>query len=165
MDPSPYAIAAAMIQRWASVGSESECWPYRLRNFVSSGNGSCIYGRVYFGHKKRVRAHRAAYEAAFGEIPVGACVCHRCDNPLCCNPAHLFVGSQAENVADKMAKKRHRALAGDMNPNRKLDSRKVSLIRARISAGESVSSIASSYGVSAGAIHHIRKGDTWSHVA
>lgn len=55
------------------------------------------------GHE---RAHRAAWVEASGPIPLGILVCHRCDNPPCCNPAHLFLGTQSDNIKDGYAKGR-----------------------------------------------------------
>ena len=63
-----------------------------------------------YGYSKvmnaRVYMHRFAWEAADGPIPEGLCVCHRCDNPPCCNPDHLFLGTRRDNNADKVAKGR-----------------------------------------------------------
>ena len=64
-----------------------------------------IYGNVRL-NGKMVKTHRVAYEAAYGAIPVGAHVLHRCDVGLCCNPKHLFLGDNSTNVADKVAKDR-----------------------------------------------------------
>lgn len=92
---------------WAFVkkGAESECWPY----------AGCKSPRMGYGlsHRKgkTTPAHRIAYEAAHGEIPAGMFVCHKCDNPPCCNPAHLFLGTPQDNVDDMMAKGRQRKTA------------------------------------------------------
>jgi HNH endonuclease len=64
------------------------------------------YGLQKFRGKTRL-AHRVAWMLANGEIPDGLCVLHRCDNPPCVNVDHLFLGTHADNVADKMAKGRH----------------------------------------------------------
>jgi hypothetical protein len=65
------------------------------------------YGRIGLGSSKVVAAHRVAYERKFGAIPDGNYVCHKCDNTRCVNPDHLFVGSQADNIRDMVAKGRN----------------------------------------------------------
>ena len=67
------------------------------------------YGLIR-NNKKDIKAHRASYAIYKGEIPYGMVVCHRCDNPPCVNPAHLFVGSQGDNMRDAIAKGRQASM-------------------------------------------------------
>lgn len=91
---------------WARVASSGphECWPY-IGPLFSDG-----YGRWYRrGVQRTTRAHREAWRLANGsDIPEGMLVCHHCDNPPCCNPAHLFLGTRVDNAADMHAKGRCR---------------------------------------------------------
>jgi uncharacterized protein YerC len=154
---SALAYAVSLIKKWAAVASEDSCWPYSKRTFVKSGNGACTYGLVYQGRSKRVRAHRLAFELAFGAIPEGLAVCHRCDNPLCCNPLHLFLGDAALNNADKMEKGRHYALSGERNGLAKLTDRQALEVARRARDGESQSALAAEFGISQSAISRIKK--------
>lgn len=95
---SPVAAFWARVDK--SAGPDA-CWPWTGSTFRSG------YGQIGNRHLP-VLAHRAAHQLTHGAIPRGACVLHRCDNPLCCNPAHLFVGSARDNARDKAAKGRCR---------------------------------------------------------
>lgn len=81
---------------------DNECWGW---------SGSCQewgYGQLWDSDKNRnIGAHRVSYEIHFGPIPVGMFVCHHCDNPPCCNPKHLFLGTTQDNTADCVSKGRH----------------------------------------------------------
>ena len=86
---------------WAKVEKTDGCWLWRA---ATGANGR--YGRFGIGSKVLL-AHRVAWTLAHGELPDAARVLHRCDNPLCVNPAHLFLGTQGDNLRDMTSKGRH----------------------------------------------------------
>jgi len=100
------------------------------------------YGRARFDGRI-IRTHRVAWELAHGPIPEGMRVLHRCDNPPCCNPDHLFLGTDRDNAADRDAKGRGRLNRG----NPKLTPDQVRDIRRRHAAGESQTALARSFPV------------------
>jgi HNH endonuclease len=117
---------------------------------------------------KRMRSHRAAWIRAYGAIPSGMCVCHKCDNPQCVNPEHLFLGSHTDNMRDMWAKGRarpHKYERGAKHPRPKAKLTEETAIYAmvRLLAGESQKSVAASFGVDQSCISHLWRGHTWSH--
>lgn len=92
---------------WSKIdrsGGPDSCWPWKAYRTIDG------YGQI--GRFQRIlRAHRVAWELTNGPIPPNIFVCHRCDNPPCCNPAHLFLGSVQENNLD-MARKGRVHLSG-----------------------------------------------------
>lgn len=112
--------------------------------------------RPYGRRGKRRYAHRHAWEIANGPIPEGMAICHRCDNPSCVNPDHLFMGTQADNMRDMAAKRR--STFGEANSQAKLKYSQVLEIRAsRVSRRE----VAALYGISTGHVGLIRSGKRW----
>lgn len=137
---------------WANVNQNGECWIYEARTPDKNW-----YGRVRRNGKTEF-AHRVAYELANGPIPEGTCVLHRCDNPPCVNPAHLFLGTQQDNMADKVAK-------GRSNPmGRKLKPWQVLAIRREFRAGTTIAELARRYGIAYGNMHKVAHGITWAHL-
>jgi hypothetical protein len=126
------------------------CW-----NWTGVVNG-WGYGRLAYQSTHQA-AHRYAYEEFIGPIPEDKCVCHRCDNPSCVNPEHLFLGTLADNSQDMVRKGRHIG-------SRKLNEEKVRVIRQLIARGVKHKDIASTYGVTRSAIGNIATKTTWAHV-
>jgi len=160
-----------------------ECWPwmaYRDRNG---------YGRISVGGRagRTELAHRLAWTLANGPIPASLCVLHRCDNPSCVRPEHLFLGTQHENLLDMVAKRRHvnarhpellargerhgswthpeRLRRGSMCAQAKLKEDDVLFIRERYrEGGISTRQLARAFGVSQPAIRAVLRRETWRHV-
>jgi hypothetical protein len=108
-------------------------------------------------------ASRVAYDLMVGHIPDGMHVLHRCDNPRCVNPTHLFLGTQTDNMADKTAKGRQRK--GEQCYQAKLTADAVREIRARAAAGEGQESISREFKVSKATVCMVVKRKRWAHVA
>lgn len=145
------------VWRFVNRREPDECWLW-LGNLSSNGYGQMSVSR------RTCLAHRLAYTSAVGAIPDGLYVCHRCDNKRCCNPAHLFLGTNADNQRDASAKG---LLAhGSRHHNAKLTEDAVREIRARRSAGESQYALARTFGIGRPQIAAItnRPEENWSHV-
>lgn len=111
-----------------------------------------------------VRAHRLSYVLHSGEIPKGKYVLHRCDNRVCTNPDHLYVGTAADNAADMVSRgRRYTGVpdVGEAHHQAKLTESAVLAIRA---ANESTHELAHRYGVSASAIGLVKRRVTWRHL-
>jgi len=126
--------------------------------------------RAHFGHG-RIRidgisegSHRVAWELTHGPIPEGMCVLHACDNPPCCNPSHLWLGTQSENIKDMYRKKRGRELHGEAINTAKLTAAEVTTMRALNTKGFSYSRLGREYGVTKQNARHICLRITWKHV-
>lgn len=112
--------------------------------------------------QKHLRAHRYSYEMAYGKIGEGLNVCHKCDNPPCVNPAHLFLGTHQDNVKDKIQKGRQ--ARGERNNHAKLTTDQVIAIREALRAGIAGHKLAITYGISPYVISSIKRRKTWRHI-
>ena len=155
---------ADRLRRNMTVNRKSGCWEWT--GTTRDGYGRMTVGSRTDGTRRSVSAHRVAYELKNGEIPAGMEVCHKCDNPACINPEHLFAGTKRDNAADRDAKGRHFALNGEEHPASKLTKRIVRDARwERADRGTSLSELARKYGVSKTTMRNAVIGETWQHVA
>lgn len=160
LTPSPAARAETMkneAQFWAKVGRArpDDCWPWL---------GYC--DRNGYGRWGRILAHRVAFEIGnalpYMSLQRHQAVCHRCDNPSCCNPGHLWLGTQSDNVADMDRKGRsnRQTRRGEQSNKAKLTSEQAIAI---FHSTESDRVLAARFGVSRIAINHIKSGKNWAH--
>jgi len=159
-------LSPADIERFHSLyrrGAPNECWPWTGTRFKNR------YGRFYHYYAS-YKAQRIAYYLAEGD-PGDLRVLHHCDNPPCVNPAHLFKGTNADNMADKVAKGRHNGWRGP-HPNAtgskhcqaKLTETQVLEIKQKRLAGARFCNLARAYKVSHSLIQFIVAGKAWRHV-
>lgn len=145
---------------WAKVDrrGDDECWPWD----GSTWRGG--YGEFYVSPTRgKVAAQVFARELATGEVcPDGLEGCHTCDNPPCCNPAHVYYGTRQDNVDDMW--RRDRAPRGEDRGGSKLLTEQVLAIRWRFADGDTQPALAAEYGVSPGYISQIVNGRVWAHV-
>jgi hypothetical protein len=120
------------------------------------------YGHIKAGARFE-KVHRLAYQLYVADIPPGAVICHRCDNPRCWNPMHLWCGTQRENILDAKSKGRLRngVTLGEANHSSKLTEADVAQIRAAPKAYGSGRRLAARFGVREATICHIRAGRSW----
>ncbi len=143
-------------QKW-SLNKETGCWDWTAS---CAGKG---YGQIKIpGTRKQDYAHRVSYRINIGEIPEGKYVLHRCDNPKCVNPAHLFLGNAKDNAQDMRDKGRH--LPGEANTEAVLTAKDVIAIRAMLDTGMSQSRIAEMFGISQITVSRIKRRLRWAHV-
>lgn len=156
-------ITDEMRERFASkVDRSGDCWAW-------SGHRSAKgYGRFYLSRLAFLGAHRFAWIMENGPIPDGLHVLHRCDNPPCVNPAHLFLGTNADNTADKVAKGRCRmppVRRGERHHEARLTAEAVVEIRQAYAAGGvSYQDLAERFGVHNATISRAVNRKYWSHV-
>jgi hypothetical protein len=144
------------------VRGEDECWEWRGAHHP---NG---YGRINV-NRRALPAHRCVWrltQCAF--LPDHLFVCHRCDNPQCCNPKHLFIGTNYDNVRDAVRKNRNSkppTYQGEQHPSARLTVSQVLEIRQRRRTHNmSISTLANQYHVNTGTISDIVHGYTWQHL-
>ena len=177
----PRKLAAALGWADGRIVAVGECWEW------TAGRDKDGYGKIQISSKSW-RAHRYVFQQTVGEID-GLLVCHRCDNPSCVRPEHLFLGTHADNAADRKAKgrscsgdqhiarldpswpwahgwsKRKSVCHGTKHPSAKLCEDQVREIRKLSAAGRSQRRLAAEFGVSRNAIRCVLSGRSWGRVA
>lgn len=158
----PTDLEPRLLKRfWSRIDKADECWPW------VGGTNPAGYGLLWLcGENRRtylILAHRLSYFLATGVDPGDKHVCHRCDNPPCCNPDHLFLGTDADNVAD-MDRKGRRRNGKPAKHNATLTPEMVRQIRERRAAGETTYALADAFGVDRRSIGRLLRGLTWSDI-
>lgn len=142
------------------VDPVSGCWEWQ--GSKRNGYGRITIGSRKDGSRKSVCAHRLSYILSKGDIPNGMEVCHKCDNPCCINPDHLFAGTGQDNVDDREAKHRNKVKIGEDQPRAKLSKEKVKEARdKKIFYNVPYEKLAKEYGVSKKTMQNAIKGKTW----
>jgi HNH endonuclease len=137
------------------VRGPDECWPW----LASKKQGG--YGRISDERGLPQLAHRVSYALTVSPIPDGNVVCHRCDNPSCVNPSHLFLGAQAENLRDMRRKGRDNPPRGGQHPKARLTDELAQVIRHDL---RSHRQLARTFGIGKSTVGMIKARVTWTHV-
>lgn len=140
---------------WSDVFSTrfrvaNECWEW-AGVVLNTG-----YGQVNLAGKRRESAHRLSYALHFGPFDAAMCVCHRCDNPPCIRPEHLFLGTHADNAADRNAKGRQ--ARGERSRMSSLKEGDVAQIRTMPGTHRAIGAI---FGISHAMVGYIKRGKCW----
>lgn len=137
------------------ISHKSGCWVWLAARHKFGYGRLSLPGRP----SRHIYAHRFSWILHYGSIPDGLCVLHRCDNPACANPEHLFLGTRCDNCHDRENK--GRGTFGETHPQAKLCEKDVVEIRkAKLSGVQ----LATKFGVSPMLITRIRKGRIWKHI-
>lgn len=155
---------SAWLTRGMTVAQKLGFWSERVANGCLEWRGATSddgYGIVYVDGASRM-AHKVALEQVTGPLRRGICACHRCDNRLCIDPAHLFPGTRQDNNADMVAKGRNTAPRGEQHHRAKLTADDVRAIRL---SDKPKRVLAAAYGVTHGLIGQIKTGRIWRSVS
>lgn len=164
MARKPWMTAEIFWSRIDKSCGDDACWPWTL------AKNEAGRGKVYWMGSLKY-AYRVAYELFYGNFNKSLLVCHKCDNPTCCNPKHLFLGTQQDNMNDALRKGRVKILPPMDWKNRtkphhwqKLSENQVLEIVSRYRAGERQSDLAKEFKINDSAIHKIMHGERWSYL-
>lgn len=153
------SVKDRLFEKVDQSGGPDACWPWTA--------GKCgKYGTMYANRKNRL-AHALALEVTTGEPASGRCALHKCDNPPCCNPKHLYWGTHQQNMNDRNTRGRSARLKGELHGCSKLTDEQVMEIRLRHTPRDPInggSALGREFGVHTSTIHLIVHGKHWAHV-
>lgn len=139
---------------WSKVNvtDPDKCWEW------TAGRNENGYGTLNWQRRKMEKAHRVSWIVAHGDIPKGLEICHSCDNPPCCNPSHLFLGTHNDNIQDMIAKGRLVVPRGEKHGNSRFSDAQVVEMRKLHQEGQTPAQLSRLFGISKTHIHSILKG-------
>jgi hypothetical protein len=146
-------LTAENVRRHTTLNEQTGCWEWVHKARYPNG-----YGRAKV-NGRATTAHNGVWQLLNGPVPAGLMVCHTCDNRICVNPDHLFLGTAQVNTADMIQK--GRAATGERHGRSKLTQSQVDEIRARRAAGEPVTDLAAAFSVCRHTISLIASGRIW----
>lgn len=147
---------------WAKVNKTDGCWEWTA-SLDRGGYGHFgLNGKVIMPHRYSYIIHHPLTTDLWEHREI--CVCHKCDNPRCVNPAHMFLGSQVDNIKDRDTKGRGNQPKGERQYNSKLTETQVREIRGKFANGELQTQIALEYGTTQANISSIIKRKSWKHI-
>lgn len=156
--PHQYTPEERILIFWSKVSmpiNQDDCWEW-------TGATRRGYG-VMGAHRRSLYVHRISWWLAYGEIPDGLFVCHKCDNPKCVNPSHLFLGTTQDNTQDKVNKGRQHRPKGELSGTHKLTQVQVDYIRERYAQGGITQrKLAAEFGVKQQCISRVVKRLRWT---
>jgi len=163
--PIPTPLDQHIIDRfWSCVDKGGDCWLW------TSGTWPTGYGRFYVD-KQQYFSQRISYALTHGSCPPDKMVCHKCDNPPCVNPDHLFLGSGFDNMRDMVSKGRVARggnhgewVSGEKNHRAKLVASQIVEIRRLRAAGAECKDIAKKFGIHRTNVSLIANGQRWKHI-
>ncbi len=148
---------AFLLRFWAKINKTQNCWLWTSATYPSG------YGHITY-QKRCLRATRVMYELAYKIYPGKLFVCHHCDNPICVNPEHLFLGTPKDNVADMFKKGRQHKRHGEHSPGSKLTDKKVLEVIKLTKKGMTQLEIANQFNIRQSNISAILNGNRWTHI-
>ena len=160
--PRPYLrkpLATAMSEKTDKGDGADGCWNWTGAKFKGTG-----YGQIQVNGRPK-RAHRVAWELSNGPVPAGVLVLHRCDNPSCVNPTHLFLGDHQANYDDMVSKGRRKVAAGERVGSSKMTAAEVVRARRLFETGShTVTALARMFGITGVPMKALLERVTWKHV-